>query len=248
MVVVALPLESAPGADRADVVRELRARIGGLQRTRFEGATLPTHPALAELLPGGGLAAGGVYGASGSTTLALALAQGPSAAGAWCAVVGLPELGLEAAAELGLRLDRLALVPQPGQQWLAVVAALADIVQLVVVRPPAGGRIGEAAAGRLAARLRRRESALVVLGDWPGQTARLEIVERDWIGIGPGFGRISACRAMVRSHSAAWPGHGRVRRLWLPGRDGALAADAAAGPAEQHSPTGRKELGMPAAG
>src|SRR5476649_2685772 len=74
-----------------DVVRELQARIRGMQRATLDTRALPTHPALAELLPGAALTAGGVY-AVNSTALALALLQGPSAAGSWCAVVGVPDL------------------------------------------------------------------------------------------------------------------------------------------------------------
>jgi len=113
-----------------DVVRELQARIRGMQRTTLDTRALPTHPALGELLPGGALAAGGVYAVDNSTTLALGLLQGPSAAGSWCAIVGVPDLGVEAAAGLGLDLERLVLVPHPGEQWLAVVSALIDVVSV----------------------------------------------------------------------------------------------------------------------
>jgi hypothetical protein len=125
-----------------------------MQRNRIDTRALPTHPALSGLLPGGALAAGSAYAVAGSTTLALALLQGPSAAGAWCAVVGMPDLGTEAAAGLGVDLDRLVLVPRPGEQWLAVVAALVDVVSVVLVRhrgrasrgsarrPPASSRHG----------------------------------------------------------------------------------------------------------
>ena len=42
----------------------------------------------------------------GATSILLALLAGASAAGSWCAVVGMPSLGLVAAAELGIALDR----------------------------------------------------------------------------------------------------------------------------------------------
>ena len=75
--------------------------------------------ALAPLFPGGGLRRGSTVvvqpgPAPGATTLALALVASASQTGSWCAVVGLPALGLVMAAGLGVSLERLALVPDPG--------------------------------------------------------------------------------------------------------------------------------------
>jgi hypothetical protein len=205
--------------DKSQVIRELQARIRGMQRNRLDTRAIPTHPALADLLPGGALAAGGRYQVAGSTTLALALAQGPSAAGAWCAVVGLPDLGVEAAAGLGLDLERLVLVPHPGDQWMTVVSALVDVVSVVVVRPPVRdgrSRVPETAAGRLAARLRQREAVLVSVGEWPQADAALAIGDSAWAGLGAGFGHLTARQVTVSSTSAAWAGRPKSRRLWLP--------------------------------
>ena len=142
-----------------------------MQRNKLDTRALPTNPALADLLPGGALAAGSAYSVIDSTTLALSLLQGPSAAGAWCAVVGMPDLGVEAAAGLGIDLERLVLVPHPGEQWLSVVSALVDVVSIMLVRPPVRDgrvRITDGSASKLASRLRQREAVLVSLGDWPG--------------------------------------------------------------------------------
>jgi hypothetical protein len=234
--------EEVTPRSQAEVVRELQARIRGMQRNRIDTRALPTHPALAELLPGGALSAGSSYAVAGSTTLALALLQGASAAGAWCAVVGVPDLGLEAAAGLGVDLDRLVLVPHPGDQWLAVVAALVDVVSIVLVKPPgatAGGsapgvpRIGEATAGKLSSRLRQREAVLVSLGDWPRADARLAVAESAWSGIGAGFGHLAGRQATVSSTSAAWSGRARSRRLWLPAPGGAAIEPVVARPREE---------------
>jgi hypothetical protein len=219
-------------AGNAEVVRDLQARIRGMQRTTLDTRALPTHPALAELLPGGALAAGGIYVVDNSTTLALGLLQGPSAAGSWCAVVGVPDLGVEAAAGLGLDLDRLVLVPHPGEHWLSVVSALVDVVSVVLVKPPTrdgrvrqgGSRLSDAAASRLASRLRQREAVLVSLADWPRTDARLTVAASTWAGIGAGFGHLAARQVTVSSESRSWAGRARSRRLWLPGPDQRLEA------------------------
>lgn len=217
----------SPARDQAEVVRELQARIRGMQRNRLDTRAIPTHPALGDLLPGGALAAGGRYQVAGSTLLALALLQGPSEAGAWCAVVGMPDLGVEAAAALGLDLERLVLVPHPGDQWMSVVSALIDVVSVVLVRPPVRDgrtRVPEAAAGRLAARLRQREAVLVSMGDWPQTDAALTVGDSSWSGLGSGFGHLAARQVTVSSASASWAGREKSRRLWLPGADQRVAA------------------------
>ena len=129
---------------------------------------------------------------------------------------------MEAAAGLGVDLDRLVLVPHPGEQWLGVVSALVDVVSIVLVRPPKP--VSEAAAGKLASRLRQREAVLVSLGDWPRADARLAVSESSWAGIGAGFGHLAARQVTVSSTAAPWQGRARSRRLWLPGPDQKIEA------------------------
>ena len=210
-------------ASRAEQIHALQERIRGMQRTRLDTRTLPTSAALAELLPEGALAAGDSYVVEGSTALALELLREPSRAGSWCAVVGVPDLGIEAAAAAGLDLDRLVLVPHPAEQWFAVVSALVDAVSVVLVHPPARARVGEAAANRLAARLRQREAVLVSMTSWPRAQARLAVLESDWAGVGAGFGHLRARQVTVAASSPAWQGRTRSRRLWLPDATGAVS-------------------------
>ena len=153
-----------PVVDRAQV-HELQTRIRQMQATKLESRSLQTHPALGPLLPGGALKAGAAYSVLGSTTLLMAMLAGPSAAGAWCGVVGMPDFGAEAAGRFGIDLERLVLVPHPGDQWLTVTAAVVDVLSVVVLAPPARATDGDVA--RLSARLRQRESTLVVAGAWP---------------------------------------------------------------------------------
>ena len=114
--------------------------------TPVAGRTLPVPRALAPLFPGGSLRRGttttvrGQPG-HGATTLALALLAGASATGSWCAVVGLPDPGVVAAAGLGLDLRRVVFVPCPGRSWAEAAGDLLSGVDAVLVRPPGKTRL-----------------------------------------------------------------------------------------------------------
>jgi len=197
----------------SDTIAHLQSRIRQMQATKLDARTIPTHPAIAALLPGGGLQQGSVYSVAGSGTLLMALLAAPSAAGSWCGVVGVPEFGLEAAQRFGIDLERLVLVPHPGDQWIAVTAAVADALSVVVMRPPK--RASDGAITRLAARLRQRGSTLIVLGTWPQSEAMLTLSESDWSGIGAGHGHLESRQATVTVTSRLG-GRPRSARLWLP--------------------------------
>jgi hypothetical protein len=205
-------IPAVAGGSASETVRELQARIGRMQATRLDTRGIPTHSAIAELLPGGALKEGASYSIDRSMTLLMVLLAGPSAAGSWCGVVGIPEFGIEAAAAQGIALERLALVPHPGEHWLAVVAALADVLSVVAVRPPK--RVGDAAVSRLGARIRQRGSTLLVLGGWPQSEAVLSLSESRWSGVGNGHGYLDARQATVTVSASG--GRPRSGRLWLP--------------------------------
>lgn len=211
-----------------------RARPTALARERV----LPVAEPLLPLVPGG-LTRGtavqvsgstGVGGTSGvgSTSLALALLAGPSAAGSWAAAVGVPTLGLAAAAGFGVDLGRLVLVaPPPARGWGTVVATLLDAFDVVLARPPLDGRVGAGDARRLAARARERGSVLIRLAGeqrWPeAADLSLAVTDTTWEGLGQGHGHLRARRAVVEATGRR--GHDRPRRteLWLPGPGGVLA-------------------------
>ncbi|MBB6568846.1 hypothetical protein [Kribbella sandramycini] len=176
--------------------RATEARLQQALDTAAVERDLPTSPLVTGLLGGAALRAGAVYSVRGSTALVMALMAGPSAEGAWCGVVGVPTFGAEAARGLGVDLDRLVLVPDPGPEWLSVVAALVDALTVVVVRPPGEVTPGEAA--RLAARLRTRGAVLISTTPWPGSEARLELESSAWTGLGTGEGLLTTRQATIR--------------------------------------------------
>lgn len=152
---------------------------------------LPVRAELADLLPLHGLRRGSTVVVRGSTTLLLALLAEATAGGSWAAVVGMPSLGVLAAAELGVAIPRLALIPTPGPDYPDVVAALLDGIDLVAVTPQTTRR-GPDLARRLSARARHRESILLVVGAWPGADLELDCTETTWSGLGNGHGHLTA--------------------------------------------------------
>jgi len=192
----------------------------GVPGSRTDPGALPVLPALAGLLPAG-LPRGSVIATGAWGLLCLALAAAASGAGAWCAVAGLPALGVAAAAGAGLDPDRLLLVPDPGSRWPHVVATLLDGFDLVVLRPPT--RPPAAVARKLESVARRYGGVLVIAGDWDGAHRRLTVTSQEWAGIGSGHGRLRARRAQVVVDGRGAAGRPRARWLWLPGPDGSVA-------------------------
>ncbi len=194
------------------VVEQLRERVAAMER-RTAAEPVATLAGLAGLVP---LHAGSTY-AVDSASLGLALAAGASRAGEWVGFAGCADFGAEAAAELGIELSRTVLVPDPGEHWLEVTAALVDVLRVVVLRPPAS--VDERTAGILDSRLRTRSAVLVVHGQWPRVEARLSIEGSGWTGPAAGTGRLQERRARIVVHRGArppqradltWPGVHRV--------------------------------------
>jgi len=204
---------AAPRIQSVDTVRALQSRIDALQRTRLDSRLMPTHEALADLLPDGGLREGATYALSPSSALVMALLAGPSQAGSWCGVVGMPEFGVEAAEAMSIDLDRLVLVPHPGDAWLTVTAAIADALSIVVVRP--GRAASDGAIAKLAGRLRERGAILLVLGPWPQFVAVIRLTESHWSGLGDGHGHLSE-REVTVTVSSKRGGRPRSGRLMMP--------------------------------
>lgn len=201
--------------------------------------TLVVDDALAPLLPGGALQRGRAIGCIGRSapTLALALVARAVTTGAWAAAVDLPALGLDAALELGLPLERLVRIDTGARRqepagWAEAVAAALDGFELVLVAPPA--RVPDTVARRLLSRAQHRGAVLVAVG--AAGSIPVEVTLRasrpDWIGARTGHGRLLARRLRIEAAGRRLPGPRRVD-VWLPGPDGALTAVATDGAAER---------------
>lgn len=251
-----IPLRGGQAAGDAAVARPLRsAGLSALPAPGFtrpavgvgaaggQGA-LPVLAPLAGLLPGGVRRGDAVAVRSRDRScdyLTLALLAGALGAGLWCAAVGVPELGGVALAELlagGLDphgrdgLDRLLLAPEPGERWAQVAVAMADGVDLVLVRPP--GPVDAAVGRRVDARLRqgrgadtRHSAALVVLGSWPSARVVLHTEQTAWVGLDGtgsrmGTGHLTGGLSTIVAQGRATGGQARSVRVWLPAADGTV--------------------------
>ena len=226
---------SVPAPDLA-ALRLLGDRLRPLAGA--EERVLPVPEPLARLLPQGGLRRGSTVatGGAGATSLGLALAGPVTASGSWVAAVGLDHLGLLAAAELGVDLERLLLVVDPGPQaWASTVASLLDAVDLVLIGAPE--RVSVSVQRRLTSRARERGSVLLqVGGSTTGWAHAPDLVlagsESRWMGLGPGHGRLQARRMEVAVTGRRGADRPRRASLWLPGPDGIITAIEPVVPAE----------------
>ncbi|MFD5225868.1 hypothetical protein ACFWHT_09640 [Microbacterium sp. NPDC058342] len=211
----------SPADERAGDILRLRREIGRMQRRRSEDPVLPVPPPLRDLLPGGGLQTGAVYSVSPSPSLIFALMSAVSQRGGWCAAVGMPTLGMEAAAAHGIDLSRLILVPSPGERWLAVASALAEVVPLIAIHPTSAVRDAEAA--RLAARLRDRGCTLLTTSPWPQGEGLISLHDPHWEGLGEGWGLLSDRTVTVTAQTRQTP-RPQSLRVQLPGGLGGIEA------------------------
>ncbi len=222
---------------RPELAPEVLARIAPV--TLAGQRTVPVPEALSPLFPWGGLPRGLDLAVRGPGAWSLALSLWGEALGpeGWLAVVGVPDLNLVAAADLGIRLDRVLVVETPGsRQWATVVAALLEAVDIVAVAPTA--RVGRRDARRLVARARERESILFHLDgakQWPEAPDLVLTARPDpgassdpvdvpvWQGMGSGHGYLRSRVLAVESTGRRAHGRPRTAMVTLPTPQGRLA-------------------------
>ncbi|HWD06705.1 MAG TPA: hypothetical protein VG674_30125 [Amycolatopsis sp.] len=192
--------------------------------TAPSAGSLPVAPALAGLVPGG-LRRGSTMSVAGSTALVLALLAEATREGAWAAITGMPDVGVVAAAELGVDLDRVALVPEPGVEVTAVLSALIDGFDLVVLGSAVIRDIQPQLARRLAGRVRNRGAVVLATGPWPGADLELRVANPRWRGLtDDGFGRLEFRDVVATGCGRGAAARRRTVALRLPGRSGGISA------------------------
>lgn len=218
-------------ASRAQDLHRLRGEISRMQRRRSDVPFLPIDPAFEALLPDSGLRVGSSYSISPSPSLLGALLAAPSQKGSWCAVIGMPTIGVEALAGFGVELERLVLVPDPGPRWLTVATALSEVIPLIAVHPRS--RVSDAETSRLNARLRDRGCTLLVTAPWPQSEATIRVEETEWHGLGSGWGLLADRTVTLRASGRRYESSRRVQ-VRMPTSLGRV--DAAAAPLRAVTP------------
>jgi hypothetical protein len=220
------PIGARPASLRAELGATPATQLAGGTRLRPALPPLPVPAQLAELLPEG-LRRGSTIAVTGSVSLLLTLLGSASRHGAWTALVGLPTISAEAAAEAGLDLERLAMVTPTGgawtsASWTTAVGALLDALDVVVARPAAiDGRQGVTLGDsrRLTARARTKDAVLVLFGQsseaWPAVELKLSAEHADWTGIGAGHGRLVQRRLRVTATGRGRSSRPRTAELLL---------------------------------
>lgn len=204
-------------AEQLEQLRRQMAAVSGKVGARWHPAEpaaevlpaseslLPVPEMLAAQLPNG-LPKGTVAVLSGARSLPVGMAAAVTAGGGHAAVVGLPDFGLLAAAEMGADLSRLAVIPDPGADPVEVVAVLMDGMDLVVLGL-AGRSVPATRARAVVARARQRGCTLLVTGgQWQGASMRMDArvcgyeiaASRAGTPVA-GCGRVSAVRVTVRA-------------------------------------------------
>jgi len=195
---------------------------------------LPVAEPLAPFFPDGVIVRGRVLGCAGcaATTLALSLAAEATAAGSWLAVVGIPSLGVDAAGEAGVVLERLVAVeadPGNAKDWAERVAAAIDGFDLVLATPPA--RPGTVMS-KLRRRVQSRGAVLLLLGERRALSTGdqvdmvIDTADAEWDGLGDGHGHLRRRRVVVSATGRRIP-RPVEHDLWLPGASAAVESVAA---------------------
>jgi len=213
---------------------DLSALRAGVPAVMAHERLLPVHPVLAPLFgvaPGDpGLVRGHTVVCSGSAAMSCALAvmAAPTQAGSWAGVVGLPSVGVAAAAELGVELSRTIFVadtPSSSPDMAAVLSALIDGVEVLVLSRRVVATVSDAVMRKLHTRAHSRGAVLILVGD-PGSVSvdlRLHAGTVMWDGVGAGNGHLQRRRVSIELDARR---RGRPARtdVWLPDQHGALRA------------------------
>ena len=185
-----------------DVLAELGERVKPIALARER--TLPVAAPFDELLPDG-LVRGQVVSCRGvaARSMAFGLMRKALVEGGWMAVVDVPTLGTDAAAEFGVPLERVVRIDTgidadetsgTGLDWIDVMGAAVDGFDLVLTRVPAALRNDRrpAAVRKLGSRLQQKGAVIVTLGAPGALGGDIELTTQRtvWAGLGDGTGHL----------------------------------------------------------
>lgn len=194
--------------------------------TVADHARVPLPPPLAPLAPHGSLRAGSTVAVDGSCSVSLMLAMAAAAAGedGWCALAGMPDLGLRAARDAGLDLERLAIAPATGVEEMPqlpqVLSALVDGVGVLVLGPRL--RLTASLWRSLTDRARAHDTLVLAAAPVARADLHLRAEAESWEGLGRGTGRLRRRTLRVSAAGRGIP-EGRAVDVVLPEVHGLLA-------------------------
>jgi hypothetical protein len=174
---------------------------------------------------------------SAAMSCALAVLVAPTRSGSWAGVVGLPSCGVQAAADLGVALERTVFVADPtggsrtsGQQGdaTAALSALVDGVDVLLLGQRVVSSLSTSLLRRLQTRVQSRGGVLVVVGEAKSLASslsadvRLTATTQQWQGVGLGYGHLQRRQVLLQLD-----GRRRARtteqQVWLPDHQGQLS-------------------------
>ncbi|MFE5774885.1 hypothetical protein [Brachybacterium sp. NPDC056505] len=191
-----------------------------------EHSRVPLPPPLAPLAPYGSLRAGSTVAVDGSCSVSLMLAMAAAAAGedGWCALAGMPDLGLRAARDAGLDLERLAIAPATAVEEMPqlpqVLSALVDGVGVLVLGPRL--RLTASLWRSLTDRARAHDTLVLAAAPVARADLHLRAEAESWEGLGRGTGRLRRRTLRVSAAGRGIP-EGRAVDVVLPEVHGLLA-------------------------
>lgn len=196
---------------------------------------LPVHDALTPLFADSGAVSDSAVGlvrgqtvvctGSVAVSCALGLVAGVTQAGSWAAIVGMPSIGLQAAATIGVSLERTVFVHHADTADTgAALSALVDGVDLVVVSRSVVSTLSASLVRRLQSRAQSKGSVLLLIGDPPSTSVDVRLTARTvhWEGVGDGHGHLRRRLVSVEMEGRRCPRR-RIHTVWLPDASGAPA-------------------------
>ncbi len=205
---------------------------------------VPVHDVLRPLFTGSPVSRAGlvrgqtvVCEGSAAVSCALGVAAGVTASGSWAAIVGMPSIGLLAAATMGVALERTVLVNWDDAHRVSdgsrssvgsALSALVDGMDLVMISRRCASSLPSSSLRRLQSRAQSKGSVLVIVTESTLGNASISADVRltarpiRWEGMGEGHGHLRRRLVSIEMDGRRCPQSRRLT-IWLPDPTGTLA-------------------------